>query len=126
MTKNPHKMSNDFLKSIPDMYALWYKESLTSFDCELFIENPQIEFKNYRKFGLDTILQNFEKSIIPKRYLISNIWTQIHHVDNSSSNDFNSSEELTNLKIILYKNENPKYLVQNKIKLFLQNVKKTR
>ena len=57
-------------------------------DCELFIENDKIEFKNFRKCGNETIFSNYQKSIMPKRYLISNIFTQFQNVTDSSSNEF--------------------------------------
>jgi hypothetical protein len=44
-------------------------------DCEIFIENSKIDFKNFRKFGTETIFSNYQKSLMPKRYLISNIFT---------------------------------------------------
>ena len=68
--------------------------SLLFLDCELFIENDKIKFKKYRKFGENTVLQNYQKAITPKRDLISNIFTQFHNVSDSSSNKFNLLEGL--------------------------------
>ena len=68
--------------------------SLIFLDCELFIENSKIEFKHYRKFGTETVFSNYNKAVMPKRYLISNIFTQFHNVADSSSNEFYLMEGL--------------------------------
>jgi GTP-sensing pleiotropic transcriptional regulator CodY len=88
------------------------ENSLKFLDCELFIINEKIEFNNYRKFGLNTILQNYKKSVMAKRYLISNIWTQIHNVANSSSNEIYLSEGLKNLETIFIGMNTPDTLLR--------------
>ena len=58
-----------------------------------------------------------------KRYLIFNIFTQLHNVADSSSNEFNLMEGLQKVKTILLNNEYPKYLLDQKMNLFLNNKK---
>ena len=99
------------------------QNSLIFLDCELFIENGQIEFKNFRKFGDETIFQNYQKAVMPKRYLISNIFTQFHNVADSSSNDFYLREGLNRVKNIFLRNQYPKFLLDQKMKLFLYDKK---
>ena len=76
------------------------ENSLIFLDCEIFIENEKIEFKNYRKFGEKTIFQNYQKVVSPKKYLISNIFTQVHNVSDSSSNELYLMEGLKKVKTI--------------------------
>ena len=97
--------------------------SLIFLDCELFIENDKIEFKNFRKCGNETIFSNYQKSIMPKRYLISNIFTQFHNVTDSSSNEFYRLEGLNLVKNIFLRNGYPRYLLDQKMKVFLNNEK---
>ena len=79
--------------------------------------------KNYRKFGNKTIFSNYNKAVMPKRYLISNIFTQFHNVFDSSSNKFYLLEGLKRVKNIFLNNEYPEYLLDQKMKLFLNNKK---
>ena len=99
------------------------ENSLIFLDCEIFIENEKIEFKNYRKFGEKTIFQNYQKAVSPKKYLISNIFTQFHNVSDSSSNEFYLMEGLKKVKTIFLRNQYPKYLLDQKMDLFLNRKK---
>ena len=65
--------------------------NLTFLSCTIFIENSQIEFKTFRKANLDTVMSNYKHSVMSKRYLCSNIMTQLNHSQDSSSK---SEEEL--------------------------------
>ena len=117
------KKLNSWDKDLFFTYTNMTENSLIFLDCELFLEDEKIEFKHYPKFGLNTILQNYEKSITPKRYLISNIWTQFHNVESASSNDFYLAEGLKIMETIFYRNGYPKALVKNKMKKFLEKTK---
>ena len=58
-----------------------------------------------------------------KRYLIFNIFTQLHNVADSSSNEFYLMEGLKKVTTIFLNNEYPKYLLNQKMNLFLNNRK---
>ena len=60
---------------------------------------------------------------MPKRYLIFNIFTQFHNVADSSSNEFYLMEGLKKVTTIFLNNEYPKYLLNQKMNLFLNNRK---
>ena len=60
---------------------------------------------------------------MPKRYLISNIFTQFHNVTDSSSNEFYRLEGLNLVKNIFLRNGYPRYLLDQKMKVFLNNEK---
>ena len=71
--------------------------------------------------GPDTVLTNFKQATISKKYLVSNIFTMLHHSKNSSSNNeilLNDMEH--NLKLIFLKNSYPLKLVKFQFEKFLQ------
>ena len=95
--------------------------SLIFLDCNLFLENNEIHFRHYRKFGLDTVLSNFKHSKMSKKYLKANIFTQCHNLLNGCSSFEIFLSCLEDLKTLLYQNDYPKYLVKERIDIFLQN-----
>ena len=117
-----YKKINSWNGNLFFIFERMSEDRLTFLNCEIFIKNNRIELKNYRKFGLDTLLQNNKESVSPKKYLIANIWTQFHNVADTSSNEFYLLEGLKRAEIILLRNEYPKYLVQSEMREFLQNV----
>ena len=98
--------------------------SLIFLDCNLFLENNEIHFRHYRKFGLDTVLSNFKHSKMSKKYLKANIFTQCHNLLNGCSSFEIFLSCLEDLKTLLYQNDYPKYLVKERIDIFLQNQEK--
>jgi hypothetical protein len=74
------------------------------------------------KNGQDTILTNYHKATISKKYLVSNIQTMLHHSQNSSSTfDILLNDMENNLKPIFLKNAYPLKLIDSKFMQFLQN-----
>ena len=90
-------------------------------DSEIFIFENQIQFKHYRKFGQRTVLSNFKNSKMSKKYLKSNIITQCNNVLDACSTYEIFLSSLDDLKNLLYRNEYPKYLVREKIDIFLNS-----
>ena len=95
------------------------ENNLTFLSCTIFIENSQIEFKTFRKANLETVMSNNKHSIMSKRYLCSNIMTQLNHSQNSSSNEDLFHADLPNRKEILLQNEYPEHIIDQKFFDFL-------
>ena len=87
----------------------------------IYLEGGTFNFRPHRKNGSETILTNYKKATISKKYLVSNISTMLHNAKNSSSNDQILLHDIeTNLKPILLKNSYPFRLVESKCTQFLQ------
>ena len=94
---------------------------ITSLSSTIFLANESFEFRPARKNGADTVLTNFKMATISQKYLVSNIFTMLHHSKNSSSNHeilLNDMEH--NLKQIFLKNSYPLKLIDSNFKKFLQ------
>lgn len=94
---------------------------LTFLSSTIFLANNSFEFRPSRKNGAETILTNFKMATISQKYLISNIFTMLHHSKNSSSNHeilLNDMEH--NLKPIFVKNSYPLKIIKSNLKKFLQ------
>ena len=87
----------------------------------IFIEDNTFRFRPYRKNGCETILTNYKKTTISKKYLVSNISTMLHNSKNSSSDEEILLKDIkTNLKPILGNNCYPLKLLDSKFKQFLE------
>ena len=87
--------------------------------CTIFIQNDKIEFKTYRKSGLNTITSNYQKSVMSKRYLKSNIFTSLHHSSYSSSTQELFLQDMPNIKEIFLRNGYPENIINEKFAIFL-------
>ena len=77
-----------------------------------------------RKNGIDTVLSNFEHSIMCKKYAKNAIFTMLHRERQCCSNDELFHESLKELKDGLKRNGYPLKLIENKIKIFLNDPQK--
>ena len=89
--------------------------SLIFLDWNLFLENNEIHFKHYRKFGLDTVLSNLKHSKMSKKYLKANVFTQCYTLLNGCSSFDIFLSCLEYLKTRLNRNDYPKYLMRKRI-----------
>ena len=88
----------------------------------IYIKNENIlEFKKYRKNSVESVLSNFEHSLVSKKYLKGGIMTNLHREYNASSSHENFLETLEELKEVYSRNFYPVALVNSKIKLFLSD-----
>ena len=88
----------------------------------IYINNENIlEFKKYRKNSVETVLSNFEQSVVSEKYLKGGIMTNLHQEYNASSSHENFLETLEELKEVHSRNCYPVALVNSKIKLFLSD-----
>ena len=99
-------------------------EGLVFLDCLVFANGHKLHHKKYRKEGLNTVLSNFEKSVMCKKYLKNSLFTMLHRERDCCSNNELFHESLEELREILRRNNYPKRLVDNKIKTFLKDDKK--
>ena len=60
-------------------------EKLTFLSSCIYLDGHSFQFFPSRKSGQETIITNFKKATISKKYLVSNIFTMLHHSQNSSS-----------------------------------------
>lgn len=98
--------------------------SLVYLDTEIFLQAERLEFKRFRKRGLKTVFSNFEKSLISKKYLICNIFNQLHKERDCSSTDEIFKNGLKILRTIFLNNSYPRSLLDKKINEFLRNDQK--
>ena len=99
-------------------------EGLVFLDCLVFANGHKLHHKKYRKEGLNTVLSNFEKSVMCKKYLKNSLFTMLHRERDCCSNNELFHESLEELREILRRNNYPKRLVDNKIETFLKDDKK--
>ena len=92
-------------------------------DCQIFIENSKIKFRKFFKKGLDTVYTNYQHSISPLKYK-TNIFTQLHRTRNCCSDQEQFEKSLDDLRIIYSRNCYPSWLIEQKIKTFLENDQK--
>jgi hypothetical protein len=85
----------------------------------LFVANGSIEFKTFRKEGLNKVITNYEISVTTREYLISNIFTALNHSKQSCSNDDPFLEDIPILKEIFLRNGYPEHVLDTKISMFL-------
>ena len=90
----------------------------------IFIENGKIEFKPFRKAGSETILSNYKQSVMARKYLISSMYTLLHHAEYSSSTRDLFIQDLKNQKEIFQKNAYPEKLIDETFANFLRNPEK--
>ena len=97
-------------------------QKITFLSSTIYLKEDTFEFCPSRKSGQETIITNYQKATISKKYLVSNISTMLHLSQNSSSNHqilLNDMEN--NLKPIFLKNAYPLKLIESKFNQFLQN-----
>ena len=70
----------------------------------VFVKNEEIQFQPFRKAGPDTILSNYKQAVISRKYLISTMFTLLHHAEYSSSTRDIFIQDLKNQKEIFLKN----------------------
>ena len=95
---------------------------LTFLSSTIFLTNGSFEFRPSRKNGAETILTNFNKATISEKYIVSNIFTMLHHSQNSSSShDIFLNDMENNLKPILLNNGYPLKTINSNYFKFLRN-----
>ena len=115
------KKVNRWDKNITFSYERMVDNELNFLSSTIYLEGGTFNFRPHRKNGSETILTNYKKATISKKYLVSNISTMLHNAKNSSSNDQILLHDIeTNLKPILLKNSYPFRLVESKCTQFLQ------
>ena len=92
-------------------------------DLLIFIENSKVKFRKIFKKGLDTVYTNYQHDISPLKYK-HNIFTQLHRTRDCCSDTEQFEKSLDDLRIIFARNSYPSWLIEQKIKIFLQNDKK--
>ena len=98
---------------------------ITFLDMTIFINKSDVlEFKKYRKNGLNTVMTNFEQSISSPKYKKGAILTNLHRAFDASSSKEIFMETLEELKKIYGRNSYPSALVNSKINIFLANSEK--
>ena len=98
--------------------------------CDLYLKifyiaknRPEIKLKKLFKKGLDTVLTNYEHSVSALKYK-HNIFTNLHRTRDFSSDNEQFEKSLDELRIIYSRNNYPSWLIEQKIKIFLENDKK--
>ena len=97
---------------------------LNFLSCTIFLKNEQLEFKTFRKSGLNSITSNYQKSIMAKSYLKSNIFTALHYSLYSCSTQELFLEDMPNIKEIFLRNGFPEKIVDEKFAIFLLSPEK--
>ena len=92
---------------------------LTFLSSTFFLKNGAIEFKTFRKAGINTLMSNYRTAITCRRYLISNIFTALNHSKQSCSNDDFFLDDLPILKEIFLRNSYPEKILDEKFSDFL-------
>ena len=78
-------------------------------DMTIFLEkNSQLEFINYKKDSVDTVIASFKQSVVSQRYFNSDINTVLHREYVSCSTDDLFDESLSDLREVYAKNSYPK------------------
>ena len=90
----------------------------------VFVKNEQIQFQPFRKAGPDTILSNYKQAVISRKYLISTMFTLLHHAEYSSSTRDIFIQDLKNQKEIFLKNAYPEKIVDEIFAKYLINPEK--
>ena len=90
----------------------------------IFVKNEEIQFQPFRKAGLDSILSNYKQAVIAQKYLISTIYTLLHHAEYSSSTREIFIQDLKNQKEIFLRNAYPEKLVDEIFAKYLINPEK--
>ena len=85
-----------------------------------------LEFRKYRKNSVNTVITNFEHSVVSKKYSKGGIMTNLHREFDASSSLENFMETLEELKEVYSRNSYPAALVNSKIRLFLSDSVKPR
>ena len=113
---------NRWDKDIEFSYEKMIDNELTFLSSTIFLTNGSFEFRPSRKNGAETILTNFNKATISEKYLVSNIFTMLHHSQNSSSShDILLNDMENNLKPILLNNGYPLKTINSNYFKFLRN-----
>ena len=113
---------NKWDKRVKFSYEKMDGGELTFLSSRIFLEGNSFQFRTSRKNGQETILTNYKKAIISKKYLISNIYTMLHHSKNScSTHEILLHDMEYNLKPIFLKNAYPLKVIETNFFKFLQN-----
>ena len=92
-------------------------------DCKIFLEDSKIKYRKFFKKGLDTVYTNYQHSLSPLKYK-HNIFTQLHRTRNCCSDQEQFEKSLDDLRIIFSRNSYPSWLIEQKIKKFLEDDQK--
>ena len=113
---------NKWDKRVKLTHEFMTDEKLTFLSSTIYLDGNSFEFRPSRKSGLETILTNYKKATISKKYLVSNIFTMLHHTKNSSStHDILVHDMEYILKPIFLKNAYPLKLIESNFLKFLRN-----
>ena len=115
---------NSWDQNISYSFEKMTDKNLNFLSTTICIENGQIEFKPFRKAGSETILSNYKQSVMARKYLISTVYTLLHHAEYSSSTRNLFIQDLKNQKEIFQKNAYPKKLIDETFANFLRNPEK--
>lgn len=110
---------NSWDQNIKYTSAFFLENKLTFLSCTIFLKDGALEFQTYRKAGINTVINNYKKSIMPRRYLISSIFTALNHSKHSCSNDDLFIADLPILKDIFLRNGYPEKIINEKFANFL-------
>ena len=100
------------------------ENGLVFLDCLIFYKDKKLHSKKYRKEGINTVVSNYEHSVMCKKYLRNSIFTMLHREKDCSSSQELFLESLEELKEVLRRNNYPQRLVDSKIAEFLKNDQK--
>ena len=95
------------------------ENKLTFLSSKMFLQDGKIEFKTFRKSGIETLKSNYRTSVLCRRYLISNIFTALNHSKQSCSNEDLFLNDLPTLKEIFLRNGYPEKILTEKFAQFL-------
>ena len=98
---------NNWDQNITYSFEKMTQNRLNFLSTTVFLENGEIEFNPFRKAGPDTIISNYKQSVISRKYLISTVYTLLHHAEYSSSTRDIFIQDLPNQKEIFLRNAYP-------------------
>ena len=102
---------NNWDQNITYSFEKMTQNRLNFLSTTVFLENGEIEFKPFRKAGPDTIISNYKQSVISRKYLISTVYTLLHHAEYSSSTRDIFIQDLPNQKAIFLRNAYPEKVI---------------
>ena len=84
-----HSSLNSWAKNLQFTVEKMDNEKIVFFDYGIFLKDGKINFKKFRKRGVETVITNYRESISAKKYKCGSILTQLHR-----QYDCSSSQEL--------------------------------
>ena len=101
------------------------KNEINFLDLTVYINDQNsLEFRKFRKNSINTVIFNYEHSVMSKKYLKGGILTNLHRELDASSSMENFLKTLRELKEVYSRNSYPAALINSRIKIFLNNSEK--